>query len=127
MLDYANSSDLDSTNQLTGKILSYFSVRILSISDFYNDVYTRTTHRVRKALFPEILIEDDVNGDDYVMNPSSIVGQFAHPSVLLKEAILNLLSFREQVEDTSNNIAHLIQLLRHSDSVLHFCVIMQFL
>lgn len=84
-------------------------------------MYTKTTHRVRKALFPEILLEDDLNGDDFV-NDSSIVAQFANPSVALKEAILCLLSFRDQFEDTANNIPQLTQMLRHSDPVKIFLV-----
>lgn len=80
-------------------------------------MYTRTTHRVRKALFPEILLEDDLNGDEFISNSSSIVAQFANPSVALKEAILYLLSFRDQLEDVANNIPQLTQMLRHSDPV----------
>lgn len=83
-------------------------------------VYARTTHRVRKALFPDILIEDDLNNDDYALNPSSVVGQFAEPSQVLKAAILDLLMFKDQLDEVTGNIPHLIAGLCNPDQV-KFC------
>jgi hypothetical protein len=60
------------------------------------NMYTTTTHRVRKALFPEILIEDDVEINNGDARPSSIVDQFAEPSQLLKDAILDLLNINDK-------------------------------
>lgn len=115
VVDYANSSDLDSTNNYIGKFLYKIILNCLEACD----LYTRTTHRVRKVLFPEILIEDDVNIDEYNgYQSTSIVGQFAEPSQLLKAAILDLLSVRDQLEDAANNISQLIHSLHDSDPVI---------
>uniref|UniRef100_A0A915E436 Armadillo segment polarity protein n=1 Tax=Ditylenchus dipsaci TaxID=166011 RepID=A0A915E436_9BILA len=75
VMDYANYSDMDSTNQ-------------------YDDLM------------------NDVNGDH--TNRSSIVDQFAEPSQLLKEAILDLLSVKDQLED-ANDIPMLIRSLLDQD------------
>lgn len=120
MVDYANCSDFDSINHLTGTFKKKMYLSFIFFLDLYDDMYTRTTHRVRKALFPEILLEDDLNGNDYIFNNSSVVTQFANPSVALKEAILCLLSFRDKIEDFSSNIPQLTQMLKHSDPVKYF-------
>lgn len=81
-----------------------------------NDLYTKTTHRVRQALFPEISIDDDF--EELGNKNTSIVGSFAQPSQSLKNAILDLLSIRGgQVDIGTNTIPQLINNLNEDDPV----------
>uniref|UniRef100_A0A914I6N0 Uncharacterized protein n=1 Tax=Globodera rostochiensis TaxID=31243 RepID=A0A914I6N0_GLORO len=86
-------------------------------SNHFNDIYTRTTHRVRRALFPEIQIDEDASIDEELNgeNTGSVVSHFARPSQLLKDSILDLLSVRSPPAEAAGNIPQLIRQLNAND------------
>lgn len=111
---YANYSDYISSDGA----MNANDSSLLANGEEFVDVYSRTTHRVRRALFPEIHIEDDVNtegingnGSHYSAKYTNVVDQFAGPSQQLKSAVLDLIGFRDQLDDALNNIPHLVECL----------------
>ncbi|KAL3093073.1 hypothetical protein niasHT_022523 [Heterodera trifolii] len=87
-------------------------------SNHFNDIYTRTTHRVRRALFPEIQIDEDLSLDEELSgeNTGSVVSNFARPSQLLKESILDLLSVRNSLAEAPGDLPQLIRQLNSHDN-----------
>jgi hypothetical protein len=101
-VDYGSFSDSDPT---------------VHYSDHF-DYYTRVSSTiVRKALFPEFALDDEVNGDAYHTSagPSSLVHLLAEPAQSFKESIIDLINFCDDVEEASNNIPELIRLLSDKD------------
>jgi hypothetical protein len=101
-VDYGSFSDSDPT---------------VHYSDHF-DYYTRVSSTiVRKALFPEFALDDEVNGDAYHTSagPSSLVYLLAEPAQSFKESIIDLINFCDDVEEASNNIPELIRLLSDKD------------
>ena len=84
-------------------------------SSNFNEVYSRTTHRVRRALFPEIIMGEDDQTFNGEINPRSAIAQFAMPSQQLKESIIQLLSIRSKTVETTNSIPQFVQKLNATD------------
>jgi len=82
-------------------------------------VYSCTTQRVRRILFPEIMIDDDLTTADEGFTKTTL-SQFYEPTRKLKESIIELLSIRSQFSEASNNIPQFIQKLSANDQVKYY-------
>uniref|UniRef100_A0A914KT87 Armadillo segment polarity protein n=1 Tax=Meloidogyne incognita TaxID=6306 RepID=A0A914KT87_MELIC len=83
-------------------------------SSEFHEVYTKTTSRIRRILFPEIVTGDEETEAEY--SKASIVSRFAVPTQQLKEAVLDLLNVRAQPQlapevVVTNNIPQFVQKL----------------
>ncbi|KAF7636141.1 hypothetical protein Mgra_00004400 [Meloidogyne graminicola] len=63
-------------------------------SSEFHEVYTKTTSRIRRILFPEIVTGDEEIEEEY--SKTSFVSRFAVPTQKLKEVVLDLLNVRAQ-------------------------------
>ena len=87
------------------------------------EVYTKTTSRIRRILFPEIVTGDDETEEEY--SRTSVVSQFAIPTQKLKEAVLDLLNVRAQPQlapevVVTNSIPQFVQKLSSTHDQVTF-------
>lgn len=83
----------------------------------YVDYHARvTSNRVRRALFPEFANDGEVNGHNG-HGESSLIQLFAEPSQDFRDAVVDLINLRDDIEDMARNLPELIRLLGDSDPV----------
>ena len=73
--------------------------------------------RIRAAIFPEIFPDEAVNGHSAPMfnGHGSAVQKLSEPSQLLKNAVIDIINYKEDAEMTEKALPELIRLLNDSD------------
>lgn len=73
--------------------------------------------RVRAAIFPEFFGNDSSNGHESLMinGHGSTVDKLLEPSQLLKNAVIDIINYKEDAEMTEKALPELIRLLTDSD------------
>lgn len=73
--------------------------------------------RIRAAIFPEIFPEGMINGDSAATfnGHGSAVQKLSEPSQLLKNAVIDIINYKEDAEVTEKALPELLRLLNDSD------------
>ena len=87
------------------------------VNGFHGELSATRAQRIRAAIFPEIFPEEAINGHSAAMfnGHGSAVQKLSEPSQLLKNAVIDIINYKEDAELTEKALPELIRLLNDSD------------